>query len=216
MLNRITPVVLNIVILNALVFLFIALNEKWFFESEIFLYFWLFKSDLVWNRPPGYDFFNPIQLVSSMFTHREFWHFLMNSFALISIGSVVEMVVSRKEFVGLYLFSGLFGTLFTYLLDPDPTPVIGASGAISGVVVAFAYYFPTNRLGLLFLPFSFTAKSFAIGFAVISAVLVIATTLAPDQTGILGSISHFGHLAGMLGGLIFLNRKRVLSIFNRN
>ncbi|MEL6134684.1 MAG: rhomboid family intramembrane serine protease, partial [Bacteroidota bacterium] len=86
------------------------------------------------------------------------------------------------------------------LFDPSWVPVLGASGAISGVMVGIAFFFPNMKIGIFFLPFSFKARDYAIGWAIISAGLIIA-----QQLGFVGDmmVSHFGHLMGMVAAVIF-------------
>lgn len=216
---RITPVVLNIIIVNALVFLFIQLNYDqintcatgW---SEYFL---LYKSGFIFPASePGYvpcGTFKPIQLVTSMFSHMDTMHLFFNMFTLFSIGTAVEMVMKRRNFVILYLFSGLFGTTITWLFDPSTSPVLGASGALFGVIGAFAYFYPTAKLQMFFIPIGIKARNLLIGVTAISLGLLVWNLVFPDKQ-ILGMISHFGHMAGLAGGYLFLYRRKILGIFS--
>lgn len=220
---RITPAVLNIIILNGLVFLFIQLNLDTFADyttgwDEFIL---LYKSDLIFDVPDYVAKFQPIQLVSAMFSHVDMGHLLMNMFGLLFIGTIVESAMSRRDFLLLYLFSGVFGAVLTTLLDPTPNPVLGASGAIFGVDAALAFYFPNVKLSLMFLPFQFTAKRFVMVTVAISAAILIWNMVVQFGIGITPTsdmriapgISHFGHLAGFAGGWLFLRRNKILGIF---
>lgn len=211
MFQRPTPVVLNLIIINVLVFIFLQLNVPNF---EVLQYFLLFPSDLIIPRgyPPGETLFMPVQIVAAMFSHIQVFHILFNMLALLSLGSIVERVMNSKRFLALYLFSGLFSMAAVAFFDPSNAPVLGASGAISGVAVAFATFLPDARLGLMFLPISFKAKHFVLGFAAISLVLIIIGLLSDSS---MGGISHFGHLTGMLGGWLFLNQNKFLNIFRK-
>ncbi len=215
---RISPVVLNIIILNVLVFLFIQLNFDQFQiiggrEVGWSQYILLYKSGLIWEIPPGFDHFLPIQLVSSMFSHADLMHIFFNMFTLYSLGTAVELAMGSRRFIILYLFSGLFGTLVTFLLDPSPNPVLGASGALFGVIGGFAYYYPNMRLQMLFIPIGIKARNLVIGISAISLGLLVYNLFA--TTPILGRISHFGHMAGLGGGLLFLYGSRFLTKFNQ-
>lgn len=214
MFQRITPVVLNIIIINVLVFLFIQFN---FEQINICAtgwneYFLLYKSGLIFSADNGCGSFQPIQLVSSMFSHMDLMHLFFNMFTLFSLGTAVEMVMKRSNFIALYLFSGLFGTTLTWLLDPSPSPVLGASGALFGVLAGFAYYYPTAKLQLFLIPYGIRAKRLVTGAAVISLGLMTWNLIFPQQS-ILGGISHFGHMAGLAGGLLYLYRWKILSVF---
>ena len=212
---RITPIVLNIIIVNVLVFLFIQLN----FEQINLCstgwneYFLLYKSGFFFPAEAGCGSFKPIQLVSSMFSHFDFMHILFNMFTLFSLGTAVEMVMKRRNFLILYLFSGLFGTVITWLFDPAPNPVLGASGALFGVFAAFAYFYPTARLSMLFIPIGIKARNLILGITVISLGLMVWNLLMPKYA-VLDGISHFGHMAGLAGGYLFLYRRKILGIFS--
>jgi len=223
---RITPAVLNIIIVNGLLFLFIQLNLDTFadYTTGWDEYILLYKSDLIFDVPDYVAKFQPIQLVSAMFSHVDMGHLLMNMFGLLFIGTIVEMAMSRRDFILMYLFSGVFGAVLTTLFDPTPNPVLGASGAIFGVDAALAYYFPNVKLSLLFLPFQFTAKRFVQVTVAISAAILIWNLVVQFGIGITATsdmriapgISHFGHLAGFAGGWLFLRRNKILGIFNSN
>lgn len=235
MYQRPTPIVLNLIIINVLVFLFLFLNQN---NPEIIQYFVDVSSDLIFNRgtivlyngggvgtvdapfelignlPPGSIevHFMPVQIISSMFAHLTVMHILFNMLALLSLGTVVERVMGPKRFLAMYLFSGLFSMACVAFLDPSTGATLGASGAISGVAVALAYYFPDSKLGLLFIPIQFKAKYFVLGFAGLSLVLVLIGWIRGSS---MGGISHFGHLTGMLGGFLFLYQNKFLNLFRK-
>lgn len=215
MYQRPTPIVLNLIIINVLVFIFISLNQDNF---DILKYFYLVNSDLIIPRPqfvlPTGEIlgFMPVQIVASMFSHASIMHIFFNMFALLSLGSSIERVMGPKRFLGLYLFSGVFSMTLVAFLDPTSGFTVGASGAISGVAVALAYLFPDARMGILFLPFAFKARNLVLGFAAISLVLVIIGIFSESQ---MGGISHFGHLTGMLGGWLFMNQNKFLNLFRK-
>lgn len=209
MFDNLPPVVKNLLIINVLVFLFLF----WAGNSEyrnVLFNFMLSKSDLIFPRPVSedgtlyYGYFKPVQIVTHFFSHKEIFHILFNMMALVSLGSGVEYVLGSKRFLEFYLFCGVVGGIIITLLDPSPVPVLGASGAISGVIVAFAVFFPRQGLSVFFLP-PIEARWVAAGIGVLSLVMVI--------TGAGGSISHFGHLAGMIAALMYFGFYRIKSMF---
>ncbi len=116
MFRNVTPVVLNLLIINFLVFL--ALN---LFQERIYEYFFLFKTDAFGIRQSlglstyGSEFFKPMQIVNHFFSHKDIFHFIMNMFTLYSIGSAVEFVMGSQRFFKFYLFVGvLAGILITF------------------------------------------------------------------------------------------------------
>ncbi len=213
---RLTPIVKNLVVINAGVFIIWYLSQSSGFPDLNFMaeYFMLFKSDLLFERTSsfyyGYDFFNPVQIITHFFSHNRLYHILFNMLALASLGPVIEIVVGSKRFLRFYLFTGIIAGILIAFLDPSDAPVLGASGAISGVLAAFAYMNPNANLRFMFV-ISLTAKQLAIGVAVLSILLVIAGMFGKNT----GGISHFGHLAGMIAAVIYFYAEKAFP-FLRN
>ena len=205
---NITPIVLRLVIVNVVVYLLLDLGLLQILGIENIAaiknqFFVLHKSDMIIPRAYDAGNFLPIQLVTSFFTHGGFLHIFFNMWVLISFGSIIEMVLGAKRFLAFYLFCGVVGSALTAILDPSPIPVVGASGAIFGVMVAFAIFFPNQKI-TFFMPFPITMKS-RIWMMVIGGLSALLVTLSALDIapGITGGISHFGHLAGMISAIIF-------------
>jgi membrane associated rhomboid family serine protease len=81
-----------------------------------------------------------------------------------------------------------------------PVPMVGASGGIYGLLLAFGIYFPHRRVMLLFPPIPMPARVFVFGFALLELVLGITQTAA--------GVAHFAHLGGMLGGYLMIQYRR--------
>lgn len=197
---RITPVVLNLMIINGLVFLAWQLLPREIMNE----YFLLFKIDgIPWREIKNFPYeFMPLQIVTTFFSHQDVMHIVFNMYALFLFGTAVETTIGSRRFLIQYLVFGIVSGILIAVLDPSANPVLGASTAISGLLVVYAYLFPNSRMGLLFLPFQFKASQFVIGWAVISVGLLIWQTVDPGE-GI--TISHFGHLMGMLVAFVYLN-----------
>ncbi len=148
------------------------------------------------------DRFKPLQIITHFFSHSitSIFHIFMNMFVLASFGPILEVVMGAKRFLRFYLFCGVIGGLLIALLDPSLSPVVGASGAIFGVMVAFAMYFPKEKLNIMFIPIGIEARKLVAGFGVISLVFVVLQYLNIDAGG---PISHFGHLAGMIAAILY-------------
>lgn len=146
--------------------------------------------------------FIPIQLVTYFFNHSrsDLFHILFNMLALLFLGPITESVLGSRAFLKFYLFCGIVGGLMIAFLDPNNYPVVGASVAVSGVLVAFAMNFPNQKLYFMFIPIGIKAKWFVSGIAAISAIFVFLDAIGADS---IGNISHFGHLAGMIAALLF-------------
>ncbi|MCG8608454.1 rhomboid family intramembrane serine protease [bacterium] len=137
-----------------------------------------------------------------MFLHSEhgILHILINMFVLWMFGCEVERTLGTREFVKYYIFCGVGAGLCHILFNFTSTvPVVGASGAIYGVMMAFAVLFPERVITLLlflFLPVQIKAKYLVMIFGGISLVW-----------GILGTdngVAHLAHLGGMLVGFAYL------------
>ncbi len=210
---RLTPIVLRLLIINAAVFLIFAIGlvPGWIYDQ----YFTLYKWDLLHYAPDrirdaSRELFHPIQLLTHFFSHSlsGITHILFNSLALIFFGPMLEDTVGGKRFLRFYLFCGLVGGIIVTLFDPSFNPVVGASGALFGVLTAFAFYYPNQKVSFLFIPISFTAKQMVIGLTVISGIFVVLDVLNIDAGG--GNISHFGHLSGVAAAALYFQIERYL------
>lgn len=143
------------------------------------------------------------QLVTYMFLHGGFFHILFNMLALWFFGSEIERHWGSKEFVKYYFLTGvgagIIHILFSFWLGSPRIPVIGASGAVYGVLLAFGLMFPDRVVTLLLffvLPVSIKAKYLVMMFAAIALF-----------SGVLGTgegVAHFAHLGGMAVGWLYL------------
>lgn len=157
---------------------------------------------------PGSEFFKPFQIATHMFMHGDPMHLAFNMLSLYIFGPMVEMTWGHKRFLFYYLFCGIgayalhLGIQYWELEQAgiDPTtwnvPMLGASGAIFGIYVAFGYLFPNQVISLLFPPISLKAKY----FVPIMAGLELFYGVKGYSTG----IAHFAHLGGAVFGFILI------------
>ncbi len=180
----------NIIIANIVVFIFMFL-----FQSERFFldYFGLVPK-FVWSR--GFVW----QLFTYMFIHGGFGHIFWNMFILWMFGTEIETYLGKKEFYKFYFLAGAGSGLITLLFSLNSTiPVVGASGAIYAVLVAFALLFPNRKIYIYFL-FPIKAKYFVL----IMAIITFFSTFSAGGS----NISHLTHLGGLLIGYLYLRRPR--------
>jgi len=145
--------------------------------------------------PYNSGFFEPYQLVTHMFLHGGFFHILFNMYALWIFGAVLEKIWGPKKFLIFYLVCGLAaGLAETFLVSGGPA--IGASGAIMGLLGAFAYTFPNTQFYMIPFPFPIKAKYMAAIFA--------AFDLFGGFAGSSDNVAHFAHLGGLAMGLILV------------
>jgi len=187
-----TGIVKHLVIINVVVFLGIHLvPESW--------------ANMMPFYSPATGLFKPFQIITYMFTHFEVTHILFNMLSLYFMGPMVEMYLGPKRFLALYMISGIVGLAAHFLVGYLPYfmgmttaaplfSVLGASGAVFGVVIAFATLFPDRELMLLFPPIPIKAW--------LMAVILIGIGLYSGLTGAGGNVAHFAHLGGALAGFI--------------
>ncbi len=136
------------------------------------------------------------QPVTYLFIHGGFFHLLFNLFALWMFGMPVESQWGGREFMKYYLICGLGAAAATLLLTPASTaPVIGASGPVYGLLVAFAMLYPDAVIYLYFL-IPVRAAHMAILFGLIE-FFAGATAATPG-------VARFAHLGGMVTGYLYI------------
>ncbi len=182
--QRTTPVVLNLVIINVLVFLAQLMLDGDIGKVTAFLALWPIKS--------GY--FEPYQLVTHMFAHGGWGHIFFNMFALWSFGSILERTWGPKKFLLFYFACGLAAGVAQMFLSN--APAVGASGAIMGLLAAFAYLFPNTELIIFPFPIPVKVKWAVAVFAAIDLFGGVYPTGS--------NIAHFAHLGGLIMGFILV------------
>jgi membrane associated rhomboid family serine protease len=183
-LQQIPPVVLNLIIINVIVF-----------AAQLLLDSSLDITDLFALYPYNSGFFKPYQLVTHMFSHGGFLHIIFNMYALWMFGSVLEKVWGPKRFLIFYLICGLAAG-FTQLFLSD-SPAIGASGAIMGLLAGFAYLFPNTEFFIIPFPFPIKAKY----MVAIYAAIDLFGGVNPGKSD---NIAHYAHLGGLIMGFILV------------
>lgn len=153
-------------------------------------------------------------LLTHMFLHGGFWHLLFNMWGLYMFGQLLESRIGTIHFLNLYFLSGLLGGGFWILSNVgSPYGCIGASGAVSGVIMATAMFYPNLMIMLIIPPIPMKLKTFAIVFVICEMLL--------EFSGGGGNIAHLAHLGGVVGGWVFVKlfykdyEWDILSIFKR-
>jgi membrane associated rhomboid family serine protease len=144
--------------------------------------------------PPG-TIFEPWQLLTYAFLHEGFLHIFLNMFALFMFGTPLERYWGSGRFLAFYFVCVLAAALTQQtvaLFAHSQAPTLGASGGIFGLLLAFAVYFPRQRIMLLFPPIPLPAWAFVTIYGLIE--------LFQGVTGSQADVAHFAHLGGMLGG----------------
>jgi len=186
----ITPVVKKLIIANVAVFVIQILFSR-VFHIYLSSYFGLVPKYV-------YTKFTVWQIFSYLFLHGSFFHILINMFVLWMFGCELERYWGSREFLFYYFITGVGAGIFSIIADLNSTiPIIGASGAIYGILTAFGIIFP-NRLIYIYFIIPIRAKYFVIIFGIITFL----SAFSSSATG----IAHFAHLGGMVIGFIYLKK----------
>jgi membrane associated rhomboid family serine protease len=141
------------------------------------------------------------QLFTYIFLHGNIPHILFNLLALWMFGGELENLWGSRRFSFYFFFcgigAGIITVLCTIILTPQYQliPVIGASGAIYGILLAFGWLFPNRQIYIYFL-FPIPAKYFVIIFGLLEFIYF--------SRGVGGGISHITHLGGLVFGLFYM------------
>ncbi len=196
------PVIKNLLIINGVVFFIQLLMDNFTFGGYPAWYLlnkWFALNPISGVNAAGESFnFQVWQLITYQFMHGGFSHILFNMFALWMFGSSIEDVFGSKKFLIFYLLAGVSAGLLHLFVSPllgsSPAVTIGASGAVYGVLIAYALFFPDN---LIFLYFLIPVKAkYLIGF------LVVIEFLAVDSAS--SGVAHLAHLGGALFGFLYI------------
>lgn len=143
---------------------------------------------------------NIYTLFTSMFVHADFFHILGNMFVFFFMGIAFEERIGPKKFLVIYLITGVCGALTHSLLNiGSDISLIGASGAIFGILGAFAYAYPRDEVVMpLPLPIMIITRIKVIYATVLFAILetVVVIFAVQDDT------AHFAHLGGLVAGVL--------------
>lgn len=198
--NNITPVVKNLLIINIIFYIGSAplmetFGMNW---SDLALSYQL-------NNQSSYqpNTFQPFQLITHIFMHANTMHLFFNMFAIFMFGPILEVTWGAKRFL-IYYFFAAFGatalhtviTYFAYGGFSMMPGLLGASGAVFGLLLGYGIYYPNNVIQLLIPPIPLKAKYFVMIYAGLELFLGVSNL----NTG----VAHFAHLGGALFGLIMI------------
>ena len=223
-LGNVPPVVLNLILINALMLLLTNVTGELMYEKAALFY-------------PGSPMFKPWQLVTHIFMHGGIGHLLFNMYALWLFGCSLEYQWNSRKFLLFYLVTGVGAALFysfvlwlqivrvEALIDPETlaqmkallsdnriftsttpamrrwyeimnTPMVGASGAVYGVLMGFGMLYPNTVLQFIFPPVALKAKWVVIIYGALELALGLV------NSG--GNIAHLAHVGGMLFGFLLI------------
>jgi membrane associated rhomboid family serine protease len=214
--QKVTPVVLNLIIINVLAFLVQNLFTTFNVTDWGALHYFSSRD------------FKPHQLITHMFLHGGISHIFFNLFTLYMFGAMLESYIGSKKFLLFYMICGLGAGLLTQLSIPYSADIfaksaegldaasvhglsaaevalaykqeysmIGASGAIMGVMAAFAYLFPNTEMYIMFIPIPVKAKY-------VIPVFILIDLFGGINPSAGDNVGHFAHLGGAIVGFLLM------------
>jgi membrane associated rhomboid family serine protease len=212
--NNISPVVKNLIIINIIIFAGANLLLGHEMTRNGFALDGIINSWLAVHYPES-EFFQPIQLLSYMFMHGSVTHILFNMLGLFMFGPPIEYIWGAKRFLFYYFFTGFGALVLDFavkyyqiyhtnistedVMDLVNSPMVGASGAIFGLLAAYGYMFPNNIITPLIPPIPMKAKYFVFVYAALEIYLGISNMAQGTS-----NIAHFAHVGGALFGFLLM------------
>ena len=183
---ELTKGVKQLLIINVVIFVFTYLKVP-FIENFVLF-------------PIQSGYFQPYQLLSYMFLHSSITHIIFNMIGLLIFGPNIENKFGTSKFIKIYLIMGLISGLASIIFINNP--VVGASGAIWGIMMLFALFNPNE---LLYIYFIIPVKAKFIIGAFFTIELCLSIMGSSD------GVAHIAHVAGALTGALFylLNRNLI-------
>lgn len=206
------PIIKNILILNGVMFFLKIITQNIAIGGTVLENYLTQYLGLVPFGNP-YASFLPWQLITYQFLHADFMHIFFNMLMLWMFGMEIENIMSSRKFLVFYLLAGIGGGLLQLFLGAGSGIIIGASGAVFGVMVAFAMFFPERMIYIYFL-FPVKAKYLIVFLMVIEFLSV----------GNGSFVAHLAHLGGAVTGFLFImldrqyqfNFDRIFDMFKGN
>jgi len=173
---RLSPLIRNLIIINVVVFLLQQVTRD-------------MVTGIISLWPIGSEQFAPYQFFTYMFAHGGFMHIFFNMLALASFAPILESYWGEKRFLLFYLITGvgagiLYAAANYFLFPANGGIMLGASGAIYGILMAFGMVFPNLEIMLLFPPIPIKAKYMVF--------LIGLLTYFMDRSGTVAHLAHFG------------------------
>ena len=191
---------LIILIVCSLVFLLQISSDN----MDFYTYYFGFKPASFFNTNDFPTFFPILTVITSIFMHGGWMHFLGNMLYLWIFADNVEDILGTKKFITFYLFAGFFASFCQAIMDLNSDiPMIGASGAIAGVLGSYLYYFPKAKV-LVLVPF-FIFFTMRISASILLIFWFIFQFL--NLSNIESSVAWMAHIGGFIFGYAY-------SVFN--
>ncbi len=192
MLDRITPVNKTLILVNVIVF-----GLQYLLGRDIEIQFALWPPQIEQLGGPSFQIW---QLLTYGFLHGSFMHLFFNMFALFMFGSDIERLFGPRRYLAYYLVcvvgAALMHLVVVSVADLPPGPVVGASGGVFGILLAFGMAYPKRKLILIPIPIPIPAWLFVTLYGMLELYMGITQTSQ--------GVAHFAHLGGMATGFVLI------------
>ena len=187
--RRIPWVTITLIVANILIFIVTA--------GSLYSSFGLFPARVLSNK-------NLYTLITNLFLHISFWHLFVNMWFLWIFADNIEHALGKFKFIIFYFFCGVLANLgYALITTAKMIPLVGASGAISGILGAYLVLYPGNRVETFFLLPPFIAKRIEISsfwFLIFWFILQLIFVYFLSNTLTAYSV----HIIGFMSGLLFV------------
>lgn len=153
--------------------------------------------------------FNIVSIFTSMFLHGGFGHFIGNMWFLYIFGDNVESILGHVKFLAFYLSSGVIAALGQYIINPNSeVPMIGASGAIAGILGAYLISFPKAKVHVFVMLFVFFSTFIIPAKIVLGIWFLVQINGGLSELGVIskGGTAWFAHIGGFISGILLIKK----------
>ncbi len=186
--NKVSVVTIFLIFLNALIFFFIFQNLDFYIQKY---------GVIPQNILKGKDIYT---ILTTIFIHGSFWHLLGNMWFLWVFGNALEAALGKIRYLFFYLLCGVISLLvYAFFTSPKTIPIIGASGAISGVLGGYFILFPGHKIKSI-VPIFFFLTTLSVPAVVFLVIWVLYQVFYPEV-----GVATGAHLIGFLAGVILIN-----------
>ena len=202
------PIVTYFVIAICVLIFFIQLTSQSYKTGQLFYSYGLIPSVLMGNNQLPLDLYaipSWLTIFTSMFMHGGFMHLVGNMLYMWIFADNIEDSLGAKKFLIFYLLAGIGAAMTQVLMDThSPIPMVGASGAIGGVLGAYLINYPNARV-LVLIPFGFFSQLIKIKALYVLGFWFILQFLSSG-----GGVAYAAHIGGFVSGII------LILFFNKN
>jgi len=207
------PIITYFLIGTCILIFLIQITSQSYRSGQLFYSYGLIPSVLMGNNQLPMDLYAVpayVTIFTSMFMHGGFMHLIGNMLYMWIFADNIEDSLGPKKFIVFYLLSGIGAAMTQVLIDThSQTPMIGASGAIGGILGAYLINHPNARV-LVLIPFGFFSQLIKIRALYVLGFWFILQFISSG-----GGVAYAAHIGGFISGIIlilFFNKKRKTKI----